>query len=784
MMLGFDIGLRALLASQIALDVTGNNVANVDTPGFTRRSIRFAALSPTISGPRIQAGRGVEVSDVRRVVNDFVTARLQSSNSSLGGAEVQRDRLRDIENVLGAGGDSDLGTSLDSLFSSLSALTAEPDSSERRSSALSSAEAVVREFRRLSSDLAGVDADVGSQLASSISEVNRISSTIANLNVRIREARAAAGGNVGASAEFEDARDAALQELSKIVDVQTVTAADGTISVISAGRLLASGSRAGTLRLDTTPSGEFQVKYGSGADPLTFRNGQLPALLDLSSNKIPGLRSQLDDLAKNLALEFNRIHATGVRLSGPLQSATSSQPAIDRNGNGDPNDDVLANAGLPIDPKSGVLQVAVVNLATGAVDRTSITIDPQTTTMTSLAAAVDAIAHIRAQADDSGRLRITAESGYGFEFSPRLDPLPDRASSFGSVHGTITSTATPGSTFALANGNTLSVSVDGGASQTVTFNSGDFADISQATADEVAAVLNAQLTGTSASVSNGKVVLASLTSGPSSSLAITDGIGTPAATLGLSTTLETGSTTSASPRIEGSYSGTTNDSFTFRALSNGTIGLTAGLQVGVFDANDTQVAVLDVGSTYIPGGALTVADGVVVRFSAGAISATSGDSFKLDLVGQPDTADILPALGLAGFFTGATADTIAIDPSVDGKPSAIALGLGPDAGDNGAAVRLAALASRRLDGLSGLSASEFHAALVTGVAQDVQSADQVATVQQSVFDGLSKERESVSGVSLDEEMVNMIQFQRSFESAARFISVTNQVSQELLNLIR
>jgi flagellar hook-associated protein 1 len=783
-MFGFDIGLRALLASQVALDVTGNNVANVNTPGFSRRAVRFSALEPVNLGPRIQAGRGVEVTEVQRLVDDFVSARLRGANASLGRYEVQRDRLRDVENVLGSSSDSNLGTTIDGLFSAFSALTAEPDRTERRSSALSSAESVVREFRRLGADLSSTQHDIDSDIASTVTEVNRLSASIADLNVRIREARAASGGQVGASAEFEDARDSQLQDLSKLVDVQTVAASDGTLTVISAGRLLVSGSRSGTLRLATNTSGEFEVRFGSAPEALRFGNGQLAGLLSLRSTTVPALRAKFDELAKNLALAVNRIHSTGVRLSGPLQSATSSQPARDVDGDGDPTNDALGRAGLPIDPKTGDLHLAVVNLATGAVDRTTIAIDPATTTLASLAASIDAVAHVRAEADASGRLRITADSGYGFEFSPRLDPTPDRVGSFGSDHATITGSPSAQEPFALANGQTLSIAVDGGSAQTITFNSGDFADITAATADEVAAAIDAQLSGASASVSDGRIVIQSDSTGATSSLLVTDGTGTPAATLGLSTTSDTGSATAASPRIEGSYTGTTNGSFTFRALSSGTIGLTAGLQIGVFDASGTQVRVLDVGSTYVPGSALTVADGVVARFSAGAISDTAGDEFRVDLVGNPDGADVLPALGLLGFFTGATSDTIAIDPSVDGKPSAIALALGPDAGDNGAAVRLAALASQSLPNLGDTSLGEFHAAIVTGLGQDVQSADQLATVQQSVFDGLVRERESVSGVSLDEELVNLIQFQRSFQSAARYISVQNDVSQELLNLIR
>ena len=198
----------------------------------------------------------------------------------------------------------------------------------------------------------------------------------------------------------------------------------------------------------------------------------------------------------------------------------------------------------------------------------------------------------------------------------------------------------------------------------------------------MAAAINSQLTGATASVVNGAVTIASNTSAR-----VVDPAHRrrrrPNAVLGFSTALDQGSASSAGVMISGTYTGAANDKWTFKPDSDGIIGVTPGLTAGVFDSQRNRIATLQIGEGYAPGTALDVKDGVQVSFGPGSVSQTSNDQFSLDVVADSDSSDVLVALGLNTFFTGDSASTIEVRPDLAKDPSLLSSSLTGAPGDPG-----------------------------------------------------------------------------------------------------
>jgi flagellar hook-associated protein FlgK len=400
-----------------------------------------------------------------------------------------------------------------------------------------------------------------------------------------------------------------------------------------------------------------------------------------------------------------------------------------------------------------------------------------------LAAGLDAAEHVTASLDSTGRLRINADAGFGFDFSLRLDSAPDRIGSFGGASAV--AGGGNGGPFSLTFPSTFTVAVDGGAPQTVTLQALSFQNPAAAKASEVAAAISAQLTGAKASVVGDRVVIQSDTQGPTSSLQLTEGAGGPLATLGLTGgQLLTGSALPVEVSISGGYTGTGNDQLRFVTEGTGQIGVTPGLKVGVYDQAGTKVATLDVGKGYSPGDKLAVAQGVSVSFGPGSLSAAAKHQFALDTLADSDTSDALVALGLNVLFKGSSAADIGVSAQLEADPDLLSAGLTGAAGDGDNLGRLLAIRGAPLAALSGQSLEDFQGYLVSEVGFAARSAQELALSQGSLLQFLDDQRQEISGVSIDEEMIDLVRFQQSFQAASRLITTMNEMTQTLIEMAR
>jgi len=772
-----NVGLNALLTSQAALDTVGHNIANANTPGYTRQSLVLQPGRPNqLRG--LQIGTGVEAESVKRTVDDFINKRLFAQTSIMNQIEARLGALSDTESLLGEPAGVGISDMLSDMFSKLANLATEPTDGVARTAAVLSTDTLTRQIRDVGSRMKVIGDEAFGRVQLAASQVNGLAEGVVEYNRRIIEVEA--GG--GTANDLRDQREQLVKELSEQIDVTVVEAARGTLRVLVDGQTLVGDSTSNQLIASEAQDGSIQLMLSGGTQPVEARSGRIGGLISFADATLPGLTSDLDRLAQGLIFEVNKRHSQGVPPSGGFRNLAADQAIIDSDGDGSVLDEKLGSLGGPFDVVDGELFVHVRSDATGLVETHRVDIDSKQTTVGDFLADLSGIQQLSASVDTGDRVRIQASAGFSFDFSRRLEEQGNSQGNFGGAQASLTSSS--GAPFALTPGDTLTLD-SGSGPFGIDFVPADFVNMGQATAQEVVAVINADVdtaaNGMRAIVSGDQVVLQSLAQGSAVSFDVVGGMGATALGWSPGTTV-TGQDRAVEVRLHGSYTGTSNERFTFRANMDGDIGSTPGLLVDVLDANGTLVTSLDVGPGYLPGTDLVLPDGMAVSFSTGTLSATDGDSFTRHLLADSDSSNVLVALGINGLLTGTDAQTIGVTQRVLDDPNLLATSASGANGGNAVLLDLLALQEETLDGLEE-SIGGFYAGLVGEVGVQVQSADRALEIEGQLMASLEARRDQVSGVSLDEELVNLIQFEQAFGAAARFIQVVGSMQDEVLNLL-
>jgi flagellar hook-associated protein 1 FlgK len=302
----------AMQAQTFGLTVTGQNVANINTPGYVRRQ---AVLETREMGNRNFGS--VQVAGLRRTADVFVEQRhLALTGSSAEASE--RDQLLSQTEVLfndfqGTG----LGSSLSSLFSSFSALSSTPTDLTTRSSLLTQAGAFAEQVRTSATQLQNFRTELFSQARGITSQINTKIDEVARLSGEINQGQA-----MGEEpADLKDKRDAVLLELAELVEIRTFTDGNGQLVVQGPGATLVQGDTARHLALDIGDDGALRVlaqtSGGGGSDVTAFLSGgKLSGVLTVRDVDTVEMQSDLDELAFHVAGQINGVHAQGFGLDG------------------------------------------------------------------------------------------------------------------------------------------------------------------------------------------------------------------------------------------------------------------------------------------------------------------------------------------------------------------------------------------------------------------------------------------------------------------------------------
>jgi flagellar hook-associated protein 1 FlgK len=243
----------SLNAQQAVIATTSNNIANVNTPGYARRSVDLQTRLTTGTQSGISIGNGVEVGRILRIADDFVDRQLRSATTDLGSAEVENQYLSRIQDLFSLTGDRPtIASSLTSFFSSLNDLQGEPASIELRNNVIAKSQELVTTIGDVYGALAEMQDEADQRLATEVQNVNSLTSQIANLNGLI-SAREAAGNSV--AGDERDRRDQLLTQLSQKLNVSIVNGDNGQVSItLDNGFPLVYGTNSRNLEVTSAPT--------------------------------------------------------------------------------------------------------------------------------------------------------------------------------------------------------------------------------------------------------------------------------------------------------------------------------------------------------------------------------------------------------------------------------------------------------------------------------------------------------------------------------------------------
>lgn len=306
----FEIGRRALNANQLGIEVTGQNIANVNTPGYSRRRVELVESAyQSIHGFPI--GTGVSIAGVHSFRDIFIQSRIQTETGIAGRLTAERDALAPVETSLQGSESGGLQSSINSFFGAFRDLEANPNSVPLRSLVGQRGSSLANAFHTTRQRLDDIRTTTDAQLRSTVEQANGLSEQIATLNGQIRSVEAA-----GAEAShFRDQRDVAVNKLAELTGARTTTNSDGTLTLsIGDGKPLVLGTTANPLEInDTPPLGLAQVMLDG--EPAVITEGAIAGY----KNAISSIATQindLDSLAAAVVERVNTLHTSGTDLDG------------------------------------------------------------------------------------------------------------------------------------------------------------------------------------------------------------------------------------------------------------------------------------------------------------------------------------------------------------------------------------------------------------------------------------------------------------------------------------
>lgn len=667
-----DVARTALFTAQHALTVTGHNIGNVNTPGFSRQQVILTENRPADGSPG-QVGTGVKIAEIRRAVDVFLNRELAKSHEDLGQVTVVRDELSRLESLFADARGQGLSGKLNEFFKALQDATTTPSQIAPRSAVLSHASALSSAFKQLHADLVKARRAVDVQIGVTINEINSLTGRIAQFNTQIKSAEVS-GQNAN---DLRDQRDLAVNELATRIELLTLERPDGTVSVFTArGLVLVDQERTRNLVGVESPDNHalLDIGYDIGGPQAYVINdligtGKLRGLLDVRDRTIPSVQRGIDALAGSLLTEVNRIHRAGYGLDGATEHDLFS--------------------GLSVTTHAPAANAGTASIANGSITA------PSLLTFHDYA------------------IRFTGPSGYAI-----IDATTGNGIR-GNYTGTVLTPPTVDEPLNIVTGgnDTLVVSVDGTTSGTITLSGAGSPGLAYASGDALAEEVQRQINADSTLAAAGRqvtvvfdrttnrLVLRSSSQGGVSSVDVIGG--TARATLGLSGGISTAA------------SGTYGGPQTFHL------------------------------------------DGIEVTVSG---TPATDDVF---LVNSRDNAarDLIVTLSDPA--------KVALSSTRAGVP-----------GNNRNGLDLVALQSKTVTGLDDATLFDAYRRTATDLGVSSQVARQRFEMEEIRHEQLRNFRAQVSGVSLDEELVNLLKYQRAFEAASRMIVAADEMMSTLISLKR
>lgn len=373
----FDIGVGALTASQLSLQTVSNNVANVNTPGYSREEA-VLDTAPPMPSPVGLLGNGVKMSEVRRFTDQYLDDTIQKKNSDLQFQQTSEQYLQQIQTILSED-NSQLTTNLTGFFNAWQDLSTDPASVAPRVAVEQQGENLASSVRTVYGDLTGLQSEINNTVGQEVDNVNKLTSTLADLNQRISD-----GGTDGQANAYLDQQTALLKQLSGELGIVSFKDNLGRVTVLTSnGNALVDGTNHWNLQVsDPNATGSFRVNWedsnGNLSDITTkITNGTMGSLLHERDVDAQSFIDQLNAVAQTITTQVNQIHQTGYNLNQttgvaffkPLTQNYAADMAVSDDVKADVNN--IASTSSLDQPTNNDIALGIAGLANGSTTQTT-----------------------------------------------------------------------------------------------------------------------------------------------------------------------------------------------------------------------------------------------------------------------------------------------------------------------------------------------------------------------------------------------------------------------------
>lgn len=324
---GLEISRRGLFTQQQALHVTGQNVANANTPGYSRQRVNFEATEPFppvgLNSPRIpgQMGTGVEAGTIQRIRDAFLDVQYRTENNKLGYWQARTESYKKLEEIMNEPSDTGLSHVMDEFWQALQDFAKDPTNDGARTVAVQRGIAVTETFHYLASSLTTIQDDINNEIDVVKQEINSLAKQIADLNKQIGDVEP----NGYLPNDLYDERDRLIDQLSSLVDVKIEYKKSGgnALDIAEGQVIITLNNEDNDVLVSKDEFYELEASTNSSdatgtitVDINSTPFGKLKALMEASEKIYPDMLKELDNLASTFAKRFNEIQTSGWNPTG------------------------------------------------------------------------------------------------------------------------------------------------------------------------------------------------------------------------------------------------------------------------------------------------------------------------------------------------------------------------------------------------------------------------------------------------------------------------------------
>jgi len=307
-----SIAVRSLYAQEGALDTTSNNIANVNTPGYSREIPILDEAAPLNTG-QIAIGNGVDFDGVQSVRDNILDLQIDQQTQQQNQLQTYVNSMNQVQSLFNDASGGGLSSAINQFFSSFQQLAGNPTDIPTRQAVLSAGQDLASEFQQTGQQLLTIQQGLDQQVTQTVNQINTDTAQLATLNEQISSQPNSEQANM-----LEDQQYQVLNNLSQLVDVAATQTNSGGLTITTGnGVALVSSDQSFALSTATNPSTGFQDVFSQGSDvSSSFTGGQLAGLLEARDQAIPAVQSNLDNLAAGIINAVNSQSLKGDDLNG------------------------------------------------------------------------------------------------------------------------------------------------------------------------------------------------------------------------------------------------------------------------------------------------------------------------------------------------------------------------------------------------------------------------------------------------------------------------------------